>query len=227
MNLLDTIFPKKCLECKKTGNYICWNCLNKLIPLKQVCIRCGKPSIDGLTHTKCLRPWGMDGLVHLWPYGGVIRKALLGLKYKYATDIAREITKNIVIKLKTKDILFPKTVVLVPIPLHARRKNWRGFNQVEVIGRGVSEKMDWKLNSELLVREKLRRPQIELRGKQRRQNIRGVFSVKKNHLTIQPFNHLTVVLFDDVFTTGSTIKEACKVLKRNRVKKVWGLTIAR
>lgn len=72
----------------------------------------------------------------------------------------------------------------------------------------------------------MKKPQVGLKGKQRRENVKGEFSINQK-LKAKIDNNSLVVIFDDVYTTGATIKEAVKVLKRNGVKTVWGLTIAR
>ena len=228
MNIVDLIYPKKCLSCGQNGKYICRTCINKVGLIKQACIQCRKPAIDGITHVKCKRPLGLDACTSIWKYSGVIRKSLINLKYKFAYEIAKELADHIVTFLSKKNIKLPNKAILVPIPLHKLRKNWRGFNQVKKIGELVSQKMNWKYHPDLLVRKGIKRPQAELKRGERIANIRGVFTInprykKPNLLT----TNYKILLFDDVFTTGATIKEAVKVLKRNKVKSVWGLTIAR
>jgi ComF family protein len=179
----------------------------------------------------------LDGLVFLWPYGGVVRKAILGLKYKYASQVAGELASHAVEYLQKRKVVLPIKSTLVSIPLYWFRENWRGFNQVEEIGKLVASSMQWGFRGDLLIRKKLARPQTELRGKERRENIRGVFSLNPNYklrITNYPPGQRpsraggqSLILFDDVLTTGATMKEAAKVLKRSGAKKVWGLTIAR
>ena len=204
---------------------MCGNCIQKIKKVMPICAYCEKASIDGMTHAKCKRKLGLDGLISVWKYQGIARKALLGLKYKFATAITEELTGHITKNIKENDFAFPKDLVLIPVPLHRFRKNWRGFNQVEEIGKLLCEKMGWNYDGDLLIRSKYKTPQTELKGKQRKTNVRGVF-------TLNPKSYLLptkcqILLFDDVYTTGSTIKEAAKVLKRAGVKKVWGLTITK
>ncbi len=192
----------------------------------QICINCEKAAIDGMTHVKCKRPLGLDAFVSLWRYQGVIRQALLKLKYKFALEIANELVIHIDNFIQRNGLVFPNKPVLVPIPLHRLRSNWRGFNQAEKIGKLLSLRLNWEFMPDLLKRKRLTRPQTELKGRERRENVRGVFSLNPTHRSLITENR-SLILFDDVFTTGATIKEATKVLKRNGVKKVWGLTIAR
>jgi len=223
MGLVDLLFPKQCLNCKLQGGYVCIDCLNKLPQLRQVCPECGKPSVDGMTHIGCARPWGLDGLIFLWPYGGVIRKSILGLKYGYAAEIAKELAEHSVFYLRKKRVALPLESTLVPIPLYWLRENWRGFNQADVIGKLMVGRMKWDFQPDLLVRKRLKKPQTDLKKDERAENIRGVFALNPNYKLLAT----NYILFDDVFTTGATMKEAAKVLKRNGAKKVWGLTIAR
>ena len=121
--------------------------------------------------------------------------------------------------------MLPKSAILIPIPLYWHRKNWRGFNQVEEVGKIVAERIGWGFSSDILIRKAHRRPQTELKGDKRRKNIRGVFSFNSDYRLLKTENR-PLILFDDVYTTGSTLKETGKVLKRNGAKSVWGLTLA-
>ena len=227
MNLLDLVFPKTCLGCGRPGRYLCDNCLSKLKLLKPVCPYCERPSIDGFTHAKCRKIYCLDGLTSIWDYEGAVKRAILALKYKYSTEVGKELSESFVSALKSQDSssLPPDSSILIPIPIHWLRENVRGFNQSEEVGRVVAREMGWKFDDQLLVKTKQTPSQAELSVEERKQNLRGVFALAPHDsLFIIPNS---IVLFDDVFTTGSTLKEAAKVLKRAGVKKVWGLTIAR
>jgi ComF family protein len=226
VTILDLIFPKTCLGCGKEGKYICESCLACVRLLKPACPYCEKASIDGFTHTKCRKKYGLDGLTSIWDYEGVIKKAILALKYKYATEVAKELVGNLVTSLLRNKNLVPSNYCLVPVPLHWHRENVRGFNQSIEIGKIVADEMGWKFISDFLIKERSTTSQVELSVEDRKQNLQGVFSLNPIHKSL--FIHLkSVIIFDDVFTTGATLKEAAKVLKRIGVKKVWGLTVAR
>jgi ComF family protein len=225
MSLLDLLFPKSCLECGKYGIYICPECLSKVPLAKNVCLGCFRPSVDGKTHFKCRKKLLADCLFSLWKYQGVVRKAILKLKYKFAYDIADELARKFISGLGG-EVLLPSSAVLIPVPLHRLRENWRGFNQAENIGEIISQKMGWKFQPNVLQRYKFTKTQVGLKRKQRLANVRGVFRVVPK----EAFNldrKENIVIFDDVFTTGSTIKEAGKVFKRLGFEDVWTLTLAR
>lgn len=116
------------------------------------------------------------------------------------------------------------SLLLVPIPLHPSRLRTRGYNQSEILARGLAEKLNLPLVN-LLERIKKTIPQVGLERKKRIENISGAFSVVPNPAIAKA--HPNIFLIDDVLTTGSTFLEAANVLKRNGVRKVWGIALAR
>jgi len=201
-----------------------------LLKNEQICPICGKASLGGATHQFCRRPLGLDGLTSIFAYKGVVAEAIKKLKYKFVRDLAEELVE-LFLSFCGEEKLFSDfcrlpDVVLVPIPLHPRRLRWRGFNQAELLGELIAKNLGIKFTPDLLIRVKNTEPQVKLDKDQRQINIRRAFTLNKN----SQFDNLGIcnfVLFDDVWTTGATLKEAGKVLKRNGAKKVWGLTIAR
>lgn len=202
MNILNFLFPKYCLECGANGKYICDDCISKVSP-------CGRNSNN----------------YSIFKYEGVIRKAIISLKYKFAYDIAEELTGRIVNSLISSKFFLNKKIILVPIPLYKSRQNWRGFNQAELIGEKLARAMNWEYIPDLLIRNKNTTPQVGLKGSVRRNNLSNVFEITSNYTLYSKPS--TLVLFDDVFTTGSTINEAKKVLKEAGFKNIKSLTIAR
>jgi len=225
VGILDLFFPINCLACNRDGKYICEACLGKVKTPRAVCPECLRFSIDGKTHTKCLQPQGLNGLISLWQYGGVIRKAILVLKYKFAYQISEVLSEEAarIVRTRNYQFLIHSSFVLVPVPLYWLRKNRRGFNQSELIGRNLARNLGWHYSPDLLIRRQMRVPQTELKREERLTNIHGIFALNpKSNL-----QNATYILFDDVWTTGATLKEAAKVLKRAGIKKIWGLTLAR
>lgn len=225
MDLLNLVFPKTCLGCGMEGRYICDECLRRSGFAPPICPYCKKASKYGETHPDCREGDGLDGLTSIWEYGGVIRKAILSLKYKYSTLVGEELSNHFVSEVEHSNIgqFISKTGTLVPIPLHWHRENTRGFNQSVEVGKVVAAKMGWVFEPNLLVRRKTTVPQVELSGDKRRQNLKDVFSVILSEEAL----NTSYIIFDDVFTTGSTMCEAARVLSNAGVTRVWGLTIAR
>ena len=113
--------------------------------------------------------------------------------------------------------------VLCPIPLHKRKLKWRGFNQAEEIAKHLSEALSIPLYSDILVKTKNTTPQVELEGIERRINMLGVFEVKSR----ERVQNKNILLVDDVYTTGATMREAQKVLQQAGAKQVTALVVAR
>jgi len=115
---------------------------------------------------------------------------------------------------------------VIPIPLHKNRERWRGFNQSEIIGKLIAKRLNLQFKNNLLIRPIATCPQVGLAKNQRVRNMRGKFAVNSSLKSIiQP--QIAYIIFDDVLTTGSTIKEAIRILKESGAQKVFGLTIAR
>lgn len=223
MTLLDFIFPKTCLECGKDGPYLCADCVAKVKLAKPICPYCERSSIDGLTHIKCAKKYGLNGLISIWEYEGVVRSAILALKYKYSLEVGSELSSVFVDYIHNSSFLIPNSSILVPIPIHWYRQNFRGFNQSDLVGREVAKALGLKFIPDLLIKKKPTISQVELKGDERRQNLKGVFAINPSYKLLAT----SYLLFDDVFTTGSTLREAAKTLKRAGAGKVWGLAIAR
>lgn len=224
--VLDFLFPKRCVSCGRFGRYICQNCLlRQKIHFPQVCPKCERASVDGRIHPGCKSRYSLDGLTAIFVYDGVVREAIKRLKYNFAKDLAFQLIKVTISRLR-KEHLPPDLgqFVLVPIPLHPVRERWRGFNQAALLGRMISQELGLGFKDKILIRIEHTRPQMELKGEERRKNIKGAFSASPDIRVPRDYN---ILLFDDVWTTGATLRETGKVLKRAGAKFVWGLTIAR
>ena len=219
MSLVDLVSPKNCLGCGKGGGYICESCIAKERLMKPACPYCEKASIDGFTHAKCRKKYGLDGLTSIWRYQGIVKRAILSLKYKYATEITSELVN--LMALESKKLYIPQNFILVPIPIYWHRQNVRGFNQSEVVGRLLASKLGLSFNNQTISRALPTTPQAMLSVAERKLNLKHVFRVESDVIKSN------ILLFDDVFTTGSTLHEAAKTLKKSGAWKVWGLTIAR
>ncbi len=152
----------------------------------------------------------------------MVKKAVGKLKYHFLTDLAEELVELMVLFAPLSRFEKP---ILVPTPLHPRRERWRGFNQSELLGRKLASHFGWPVKTDLLSRQRYTQPQMSLKGQERKTNIIRAFKVNP-HLPDSIFRSQLIV-FDDVWTTGSTLKEAGKVLKMAGFNNVWGLTICR
>lgn len=228
--LFDFLFPKRCIGCKKQGSYFCPSCVESAKPhFPQVCPVCERPSPDGVRHKYCDKHQTPSGLHSIWAYEGAPRKLIIKLKYRFISDITDELAEIVTNSLKSykslagNSVWLEEKVTVIPIPLHWKRENWRGFNQSEELGKRIASKMGWDFTN-LLIRAKHTAHQVGLRGKSRRENVQGVFTPKTDPLTSY---HPNILLFDDVWTTGATMKEAVRILKLAGVRHIWCLTLCR
>lgn len=232
MNLLDLLFPKTCFGCGKFGNYLCKDCVEEIKQSDLVCPFCERPNLGGAVHLVCKRKFGLEGLWSLGIYQGLLRKAIQKLKYKWVSEIAKELVditleywvKNSPLLLEQIKKDHGKSWIVTSVPLHPTRQKWRGFNQSELLAKLFASKLGLEYEN-TLKRTRNTTPQMKLHASERKKNIRNAFSLlpDMNHELITN----NVLLVDDVWTTGSTLKECCFVLKKARARTVWAVTIAR
>lgn len=216
--LLDIIFPRRCVGCGKIGRFFCSNCLQKIEYFdNQVCPYCERPSPYGLTHPRCHKKYGIDGMFTLAHYRGPIRGAIKQIKYRSAFAISQELSE-LIKSCYQNHYTFD---CFVPVPLAKKRELERGFNQAEKLAQALSEQFENKPVAKLLVRKRETKPQFGLLYKDRQKNVRDAFAVATK---IIPKN---ICLVDDVSTTGSTIFECAKVLKKSGASRVFAICVAR
>jgi competence protein ComFC len=230
MNLLDLFFPKKCVGCGKLGSYFCDECIKNIEQTELVCPKCERMSLGGVVHPVCRRRLGLEGLWSLGIYEGSLKGAIQKLKYRWVKELGAVLVEVLIEYWARYQPLLLEEIkrnggdkwVIVSVPLHSSRQNWRGFNQSALLGKLLAQKIGLKY-AEALVKTRATKPQMSLKGWDRQQNIKGAFSLDSKFLTLDS----NVLLIDDVWTTGSTLKECCYILKRSGAKKIWALTVAR
>lgn len=229
MFLENLLFPKHCLSCGRIGIVVCENCKKKLFKTRhQSCIYCFKPSLLGLTHFGCKRErLGVDQFVSVYKYKGVVRKIIKKAKYRFAKKdfmfFLEHVKDDLNPVLEQSAKIWGVHSFLCPIPLHPTRKRWRGFNQSVLISQYASRRLNLPIK-EVLVRVKNTKPQSFFKNKiKRRNNMRQAFRLINQSVVARK----TIVLVDDVVTTGSTVYEAARVLKRHGAQKVFVFALSR
>lgn len=227
MGLLDFLFPKYCVFCKSLGSYLCADCFAKLsFSQKTMCLVCGKSAIDGLTHPHCQNAYTVDGAFIALEYVGVMKKLMYVFKYQpYVQDLSRMLSELFVESLIQKEafmaVLNTHTeLLLMPIPLHAKKLRARGYNHATLLAKHLSKKLRIPL-MDGLVRTKETVIQARLSKQQRKENIRGAFALKK----VADVKGKTIFVVDDILTTGTTCLEAANVLKKAGAKSVYALAL--
>lgn len=223
MSLLDLLFPPTCVACGCWGSYICSQCINKVAAhVDQICPMCGRGSVGGKTHPGCRRSLGLDGVTICLEYTSIVSKMIIKLKYQGVSHLSSDLC-NLAFSLADLTSFACKDRVIVPIPLHRMRQQRRGFNQAELIGQELAKYTRWPFTNQVLQRHKVTRRQSLLTAQQRSQNIKQAFS-----LTYRPvrLDRVSFLLVDDVWTTGATMREAARPLKRAGAREVWGFVLA-
>lgn len=218
--LVDFFWPKFCVVCDKEGSFLCQKCKKNLPSALQVCPMCTRPNLYGSTHEICYTDEGLDGLLAVFDYkNNGVKKIVEGIKYGFNSELVEIVLKGWKYPKKRGDEL-----VFVPVPLHRYRENWRGFNQAELLANKFAGK---KAKVEkILKRIRATKQQASMESKKERQlNVKNSFVVDNNWE--EKVEGKKIVLVDDVYTTGTTMKECAKVLKGRGAKEVWGLVLAR
>lgn len=229
MGLLDLFFPKYCMYCKQLGEYLCSSCFALLsFETTDICLVCQKPAIAGFTHPSCTTKYSIDGAVASLVYSPVMEKLIYRFKYKpYIQDLERILLdlfyEGIIQKPLIVAGITPHTL-MVPIPLHTRKQRQRGYNQAEILAKGMAARFQIPFIN-VLHRVKATKSQYRLGREERRENIAGAFSLDQQQKAF--IQNAQIMLVDDVLTSGATMMEAAKVLKRNGAKKVYGIALAR
>lgn len=229
--VLDAVFPAVCVGCGKGGNYICTRCEGFANEAAPICPVCGQGSFTGERHPPCNSRYGLDGFVGCWEYEGMVKSLLHDIKYTGVTHAAKETTQRVFITMlqdiqRSQPFLsflsLPETFVTY-VPMHMKKERFRGFNQAAVFAKELGLIAKRPVLSTL---EKLRdtKPQIDFTREERLLNVKGAFapSARQDFVGVR-----SVVLVDDIWTTGATMKECCRALKQAGVEQVWGFTIAR
>jgi ComF family protein len=113
--------------------------------------------------------------------------------------------------------------LIVPVPLHPKRLRWRGFNQSLLLARQVSRLYEVPIDPFVLCRDRETAPQTQLTEDERRRNVRGAFAIRP----VKSLKGKSLLLVDDVYTSGATVNECSRVLVRGGAKEVYVLTLAR
>jgi ComF family protein len=227
--ILDTLFPIKCIGCQKEEVWLCDTCLSRVtIQTEHVCGICEKMiTPDGRTCHACKKKNALDGLIVATSYtNSFVSQAIHFYKYRFIPDLHVSLGNLLVKAFQKTDIPLPD--IIIPIPLHSRRLRWRGFNQTELLAKHVSLNLlpnsQIDLEEKILVRKKYTPPQMKISNYQhRKQNIQGAFYVTDS----EKIKNKTVLLVDDVATTGSTIFECAQILKDSGAKEIYAAVIAR
>lgn len=211
----------ECLGCGREGEWLCEKC-NHFSQAPSACPFCHQASVTNATCATCKSGKALDGVVAVTSYQApLVHEIVHGYKFKFWKGIYYPLAKHMAEILDTQAFI-PAATFLIPIPLHASRLRFRGFNQSAYLARVIAEekKLAYK---DALVRVKATQQQARLHIHERIRNVSNAFQVRPG----LDFTQKSVILIDDVFTTGATLDAAARVCKQAGAKRVWGLVFAK
>lgn len=223
-SFLDFIFPAKCIICGRLGKDICEKCISKYLKNKitSSCLICACPnSIDSNICEICQIEFALDDLIIFFEANEITDKLIYEIKYNYNFYYV-QVLFDLIKKSPNYKLFNGWNYIFASIPLHKARYNKRGFNQSELIAKLIAKDLNNEY-IEILKRGKKTKPQVGLSKIARKKNIQNAFE-PKDDFQIQ---NQEIILFDDVFTTGSTMKEATTTIKSNYNTRIIGCVISK
>lgn len=221
---VDLIFPPRCAGCRAPGARLCAACQSGLTRLAPPwCNHCGlplrQPGLCGACQADPQRLEPLAGLRAAGVFEGALQSALHQLKYQRDAILADTLGEALAAAPLWADV---PDGVIVPVPLSTERLRERGYNQAGLLARAVAEARGLPLRPEAARRVRHTRSQVGLSVAQRHANVRGAFAGQARSVAGR-----TVLLVDDVCTTGATLAACAAALSDAGASAVWGIALAR
>lgn len=210
IDFLNLCYPNVCGVCEKiNNNYICNKCNIKIKQYK-------KSNIDNIDNKS------FNTHAYIFIYDGIIRKKIIKYKFLNAPYLYYFFANIILDDLKLIEYI-KQFDIIIPVPLHKKRRKKRGYNQSELIAKELSKKLNIQLHRNILYKYINNPPQSSLNQEERKHNIKNAYILKNKKL----INNKNILVFDDIYTTGNTVNECSKLLKSAKVNNIGVLTIAK
>ena len=219
---LDCLFPRICVGCGRIGEYICVECSAHLPVLHgPLCPHCGQPQSSVIICPSCAgKPSALSSVRSVFRFEGAVRHAIHELKYRNLRAIAPTLAAYLAEHLSTLTTTYD---VVIPVPLHPKRLNRRGYNQAELLAREVAETRGMSLSASALRRTKAGESQARTGSiSERLHNVVDAFSCTDTSISGK-----RILLIDDVCTTGATLEACAAALSAAGASQISGLTVAR
>lgn len=226
IGLLDLLYPRRCVVCDGItdvpGEFVCEKCRSRIIYIKEpYCMKCGK-QLKKEEREYCgdcarVRHKYIQGTA-LYDYGSMA-DSIFRFKYagrmEYAGFYGKELYRK---KGRWLSLIQPDA--LVPVPAHPARKRKRGYNQAELIARELSRCSGIPVNTKLIRRVVRTKPLKNLSSPERQNNLKRAFKMWKNDVKLN-----TIVIIDDIYTTGSTVDAMARVLNEAGIRRIYFMTL--
>ena len=218
--ILDLVYPPVCGICGKFNQeFLCKRC-RKMLEAE------AKFNVDKVDNQK----YFFENHLYIFKYEGIIRKLILNYKFNEKSYLYKTFV-NFLLKNEKFFKILKSYDTIIPVPVSAKRMNERGYNQSELVADDIVnqiietsiQKAECECVKDCLVKNKNIIEQSKLNKEQRQKNIQGVYILKNKEKLINK----KILLIDDIYTTGSTANECCKVLQKAKPKKIDVFTVAK
>ncbi|HKM40552.1 MAG: ComF family protein [Patescibacteria group bacterium] len=231
--ILAFLFPGQCLICQKEAeNYLCFECFKRIKIANPLCLSCGQNSELGQFCSSCQRNFYLQGILVAGDLKDQnLEKIIKAFKYRFIKDLASPLSLLLINHLRNQVLTNPlmpsknkgftrKNLILTAVPLSKKRQRWRGFNQSQLLAEKVSKQLGieyW----DYLKRPRHQKPQASLNKSDRQINLKNAFIWSGPSL-----KNKKVLIIDDIATTGATLNEIARELKKHQAPEIWGLVLA-
>lgn len=211
INLINLIYPNVCGICDKiSNNNICKKCELMINNISEYKIEYYKNK----NFTKHL---------YLFKYQGIIREKIIDYKFNDKPYLYKMFVE-IILKNKKINNFFKNYDIIIPVPIHKKRNKHRGYNQSELIAKSIAKKTEnLEFINDCLIKKQNNKIQSSLKSFERKQNVIGAYELKN----VEKLNKKKILLFDDIYTTGSTANECCNILKKAGIESIDVFTLAK
>ncbi len=224
----ELIYPKICLHCEAAGEQgmdLCLRCYENLSRAKFACQRCALPlkSDNAKICGACSnRELNFEQSIAPFQFEGFIRESVYQFKFNQKLNQGKLLAQLFLRHIETIKVEIPD--VIIPVPLHRKRLRKRGYNQALEIARIFSKQLGCDLSYQSVFRNRDTSVQMDLPAKQRYKNVKGAFSINKEACELTN-KHVCIV--DDVMTTGNTVNEVAKCLRKVGAERIDVWCVAR
>ncbi len=225
--LLDLLFPRRCPVCddivKPFGALICEECMPKLVFVREPkCLKCGK-ELKNEEQEFCYdcsnKKHDFEQGIALYSYQ-CIKTSIYRYKYCNRQEYAVFYAKQLALRF-SEELKKWKIEAIVPVPLHPHKLRARGYNQAALIALEFGKIVNIPVDTKILQRCKNTKPQKDLDGIARQNNLKNAFKISKNDVKLN-----AIVIIDDIYTTGSTIDSISRECKKSGIQKVYFISLA-
>lgn len=205
--LLEILFPKRCISCNSSSDWFCQKCIS---------------TVEFLDDNFIPPPPYLSAVIAIAKFKGSLKEAIHAFKYESVKELGHALGDLAIQHLSDNCLNFVRRRIVVPVPLHKWKLVDRGFNQSLILGERIAQRLNLVINKNVLIKTRSTSNQVDLKKEERKNNLKGAYKVTNP----SAIKNKRILLIDDVLTTGSTLSECAKTLKKAGARDVAGLVLA-